>query len=280
MSFYLFRLETIRTTHRRGNIPDDDVISFSVVINQADRGHGAALFQAMTTNSVATTDDRKPDGALAYRAENRLNMSERWETGPFEIAPTDHVGVAYTGTNTSDYGLSGLGTQQQDELEIKILNVVFKKYVGFLLGYGVLDDIAGAFSQAFDRAFKDPVGGLIGYQQQGPCNGPVFAGQRQFRGSDLDHLALGPPAFTLYPGTAYPGTRFTETYTDAANHNTDICGHPAETDVTFAVFRVPFISVKTWARVRFPGAFLNLGLGKLVPPRPSLSVKSLLGVRP
>jgi hypothetical protein len=147
-----------------GNIPDDDVVSFTVIINQVDRGHGSALFQVMNTNTVASTDDITEDGLLAYAARNRLNISDRWEIGPLEIAPIDDVAVVYTGTNTSDSSLSSLGTQKQDELEIKILDIVAKKYVSLLLGAGFGDDIGSAFSEAYELTSPH-----IRTQAQGPA---------------------------------------------------------------------------------------------------------------
>jgi hypothetical protein len=187
-------------------------------------------------------------------------MSGDWQIGPLETAPSDIVDVVYTGTNVSDSGLSSLGTQKQDELEIKILNAVAKKFVGQVAGAGLGEALGSAFSEAFDKAFSDPVGDLIGYKRQGPCNGNVFAAAVPFRGSDLDHLAMSPLTYTYFPGTQYPetrtsefpGIRFTHSYTDQATHDTSVCGGIAETDVTFSVCRLPYISVTTWAHRRFP----------------------------
>ena len=154
-----------------------------------------------------------------------------------------------------------------------------------MLGAGFGDDLGSALSDAFDKAFKDPVGDLIGYHRQGPCNGTVFVGVERFSGTDLDNLVLGPLTYTLYPGTPYPlntfspypGIRFTRTHTDADSHDTEICGHIAETDVTFSIVRLPFISVRTWTGVRFPNAVLSAGLRRLRPQGTSFGVKSLLG---
>jgi hypothetical protein len=288
MSFYLFRLETIGIKKKRGNIPDDDVITFTVMIDQVDRGHGSGFFPALVDNTVAYTYAITGDGLPAYPAKSRLNMSEDWQIGPLETAPSDNIGVIYTGTNTSDSGLSSLGTQKQDELELKILDIVAKKFVGLVAGAGFGDDLGSAFSNAFDKAFKDPVGELIGYQRQGPCNGPVFAGVVPFRGSDLDNLAVAPLTYNYFPGTPYPetrtseypGIRFTNNYTDASTHDTNVCGAVAETDVTFSVCRLPYISVKTWTPRRFSNPSLDTGLRKLGRPDTTISVKSLLGVRP
>ena len=291
MSFYIFRLEKMHVTEKRGNIPDDDVVTFAVIINQLDRGHASGLFYSMVPHTVASTDDRvaPANWMLAYPARNRLNSSELWAVGPLEIIPSDDVAIVYTGTNVSDSNLASLGTQKQDELEIKIADVVFKKFVGLVVaGFGFGDDIASALSEGFNKAFADPVGEFIGYKRQGPCNGPVFVGAERFQGRDLDQLMVAPLTYTLYPDTPYPknvtseypGIRFTHTYTDAASHDTSICGKIAVTDITFSVLRVPSVSLRHWVPVRFPGAYLSAGLRKLGPPAASFSVKSLLGVRP
>ena len=204
------------------------------------------------------------------------------------MAPTDQVVVAYTGTNTSDSALSSLDHQEQDELELKILNKIAKTFVGIAFRAGFGDQLGSAFSDAFNEIFEDPVGDLIGYERQGPCNGPVFTGAIPFRGTDIDHLGVAPLTYTLYPGTArpnivtskYPGIRFARTHTDEASHDTNICGHIAVTDVTFSIFRLPFISLREWLPARFNNPFLNQGLRRLGRPGTVLSIKSLLGVRP
>jgi hypothetical protein len=289
MSFYIFRFEKLFVKHKRGNVPDDDVVTFAVMINQTDRGHATGFFPAMATNTTVTTDDIAPEGWLAFPARNATrNTTASWQVGPLETDPGDDVSLVCTGFNTSDSGLSSLGTQKQDELEIKILNIVAKKFVGLILGAGFGDDIGSALSEAFNDYFEDPIGDLIGYKRQGPCNGPVFVGAERFHGSDLDGLAAAPLWYTLYPGTPYPknvvsefpGTRLTFTYTDEASHDTNVCGHVAETDVTFSICRVPFISLRTWVPRRFPYPDLGKGLRKLGPPDVSFGIKSLLGVKP
>lgn len=289
MSFYIFRFEKLSVKHKRGNVPDDDVVTFAIMINQLDRGHATGCFPAMVANTVVTTDDiAYPEGWLAFPARNATpNTSVLWQVGPLETDPGDDVSVVYTGFNTSDSNLSTLGTQAQDELEIKILNIVAKKFVGLILGAGFGDDIGSALSEAFNEYFEDPIGELIGYKRQGPCNGPVFVGAERFHGSDLDGLMLAPLSYTLYPGTPYPknvvsefpGIRLTFTYTDEASHDTNVCGHIAETDVTFSICRVPFISLRTWVPRRFPYPDLSAGLRRLGPPG-AFSIKSLLGITP
>jgi hypothetical protein len=287
MSFYTFNLEKLVIKHKRGNITDQDVVTFSVFVNQVDRGHGSGTF-VVESNTEASTYDITEDGLVAYPTRNRFNMSDRWVIGPLDIDPTDIVDVVYTGTNTSDSNLSSLPHQEQDELELKIVNFVAKKFVEIVAGAEFGSDVASALSAAFDKAFKDPVGDLIGYERQGPCNGPVFSGVVSFTGSGLDNLPMAPLTRTLYPGTQYPktytssnpGKSFSNTYTDEATHDTEICGHIAETDVWFEVFRVPFISVRRSVTYRFPSHYPGEGLRQYGQPGATVSIKSLLGLRP
>jgi hypothetical protein len=288
MGFYIFRFETVHIRRKRGNVPDDDSITFTVMVNQTDRGHGAGFYPALANGAVANTWDITVDGLPAYPARNCIHMTQDWQIGPLEAAPSDTVNVVYTGTNVSDSGLSSLGTQKQDELEIKILDAVAKKFVGLIAGAGLGEALGSLFSKAFDEAFSDPVGDLIGYKRQGPCNGNVFADAVRFSGSDLDHLAVAPLTYTYFPGTPYPetrtsefpGIRFTRSYTDQATHDTNVCGAIAETDVTFSVCRLPYVSVTTWAHRRFQNQSLKNGLRRFGTPNTTISIKSLLGVRP
>lgn len=293
MSFYEFRFEKFQVFHKRGIINDQDLVTFTVMVNRIDRGHGSVLFPVVTSNSVHSVDDIADTGAQAYPPGNRLNMTKDWTTGPFEIAPNDEVIVIYTGTNTSDSSLSSLPHQEQDELELEILNQIAKKGVALVAGVGLGEELGNLFSQAFREIFENPVGDLIGYSRQGPCNGPVFSDARRFSGNDLDNLnaQLLPytrPDSAFYSGSGSyrnPGVRYTHHYTDEATHDSAICGHFADTDVTFSLFRLPYLSVKDLVSRRFPGRAPSAGLRQLgQPPRfqpgTTISIKSLLGVQP
>jgi len=278
MSFYEFRFEKFHAIHKRGNIPDSDLVTFTVMINQIDRGHGSALFNVVTTNSVQSTDDVSADTPMypAYPARNALNMDVGWTTGPFETAPNDEVVVIYSGTNTSDSSLASLPNQDQDELELKILNAIAKKGVAVVLGAGIGEELGSAFSEAFKEIFEDPIGDLIGYSRQGPCNGPVFSDARRLTGAELDNLNVGPLASDIGP-YRYPGVRFTNHYTDEATHDSDVCGNVAETDVTYSLFRLPYVSVKDLMSRRFGG---RTSLRSIRETESAFSVKRALGISP
>jgi len=276
MGFYLFKLDRVLVRRRRGNIPDSDIVTFHILVNNVDRGHGSGLLPAVANNSTHLLDDRGTDsGDYAYPAKNLLNMTRSWVAGPFEIRPTDGVAVVYSGVNTSDSGLSSLPHQDRDRLQLDILNKVTRIAVGALLGAGLGEVIGRAFSEAFNRYFSDPIGDLIGYAPQGPCNGPIFSDVVHFTGSGLDQSQFVPR-----PSSTFPAVSFTRSYTDEATHNRDICGDIAETDVTFSVFRVPFISLNYWMSSRFPGRAPSAGLRQLGRPGTTISIKSLFGVLP
>jgi hypothetical protein len=242
----------------------------------------------LTTNTVHTTDDISDEtGTTAFPAGNAVNTTINWITGPFAIAPDDDVIVVYTGTNTSDSGLASLGNEEQDDLELEILNSIFKRGVALVSGVALGAEIGALFSDAFKEVFKDPVGDLIGYSRQGPCNGPVFADAIRFSGRQLDDLVVGPipylphnsgtvPGRGNYPN---PGVRYTRHYTDEASHDSEICGHFAETDVTFSISRLPYISVKDLMRRRFPSYYPYIRKGAR-PSGEAFSLKRVLGVLP
>ena len=99
MPFYAFRLDQIKILQTRAKSLDDDVVTFTVFVNNVDRGHQASFFPACSPGAV-------------------LGSRLGWIFGPFELALNDLVAVVYSGTNTSD---SQLNFSQQDQIEVKIL---------------------------------------------------------------------------------------------------------------------------------------------------------------
>lgn len=235
MSFYLFRLDLIDVLHRRGVIPDDDVVTFSILVNQVDRGHGTGLFPDMVAG--------EPIPASAVPVGNRLNIDSSWTIGPLAIDPGDSVHVVYTGTNISDNQLVSLSTKDQDALEIRLLDAVA---AAALTAAATLGAVAAAIASGLS-AIGDPVGKFLGITPQGPCNGPVFSDAVQFSGSGLDNLGLSSPSAGGLPSLA-----FTQTHDDAPTHDTSICGPIAETNITFSVIRQAVISTMTLLEKRFP----------------------------
>src|SRR4029453_14980194 len=116
MSFYMFRLERIHAITIRGRIPDDDIITFTVLVNQLERGRGGAFF--LLSGAGASFSP------FAVPPRNGKNIDREWNIGPFQVAPGDLIRVAYTGTNTSDDHSIALDTEKQDKIEIKILDTI------------------------------------------------------------------------------------------------------------------------------------------------------------
>ncbi len=264
MSFYIFRLHNMLVKHKRGNLPDEDIVTFTILVNQIDRGHGSGLFNGMTASATPVPLSAVPPG-------HAVNMDAGWDAGPFEVDPGDIVHVAYTGTNISDEQLTSLSTKDQDEIEIRILDAVAAAPLAAL---GTVGGVAAAIAGVLAE-IKDPVGTLLGFKAQGPCNGPVFSDAVEFSGSGLDSLKLSPPPTPQ----GDPSISFTRTYTDETTHDTNICGHTAETDVRFMVFRRDVISVRHLLASRFP--FKGPGIRQFgLPGATAISLKSVLGLRP
>jgi hypothetical protein len=262
MSFYTFRLDKISVKHKRGNLPDEDVVTFIILINQVDRGHGTGRFNGMVPN--------EPVPLSAVPPNNRLNIDDGWDVGPLEVSPGDIVHVVYTGTNISDEQIESLNTKTQDEIEIKILNAML---AAGLTALGDAGDVAALITGALNE-IKDPVSSILGFAPQGPCNGPVFSDAVEFSGSGLDSLQMVPPPTPQ----GNPSISFTKTYTDEATHDPNLCGHKAETDITFTVFRRPFISVRHLMADRFQHS--SFGVRRHGNPgATTISLKSVLGLR-
>ena len=260
MSFYLFRLELINVLHRRGVIPDDDIVTFSVLVNQVDRGHGTGLFPAMVAG--------EPIPAKVIPVGNRLNIDSSWTIGPLAIDPGDSLHVIYTGTNISDKQLVSLSTKDQDALEIKLLDAVT---AAALTAAATLGAVAAAVAGGLGL-IGDPVGKLLGVTPQGPCNGLVFSDAVQFSGSGLDNLDL-----IASSPSALPSLSFTQTHDDSATHDTSICGAIAQTEITFSITRQATVSTMSLLAKRFPSR-PGPGLRSLA-GKPEFSLFSLLGLR-
>lgn len=265
MPFYAFKLGKIHVITPRGRIPDNDIVTFSVFVNQVDRGHGSGFIPALGKGSTVPV--------AAVKARNRNgSMSTDWIIGPLEIAPGDLIHMVFSGTNTSD---SQIDLSGQAEIEIKILN----KIVGAAVGA-----VGGPIGSAIGAALSllgDPVGTILGFEPQGPCNGLVFSDTVEFTGTGLDSLAFRPPegenAFVSLPkATEFS---FTRSYTDEKDHNSENCGDIARTEITFSILRVPSISVRFYLN-RFFDADLRQGVRRLAAPGSAVRLRSLVRVRP
>jgi hypothetical protein len=273
LAFYGFRLIRLDCKDQRGKLQDDVLTTFSVFVNQVERGRGAATFPDTATGSTILA------AALGPRTGN--NMSSDWTVGPLELAPNDVITIVYSGQNTSD---SQLSDEQAEQVELKVLDTVVSSVVG-AAGLGAIGSgITGLFG-----LIGDPVGKFLGWSPQGPCNGLIFQDTIQFTGQGIEGLTFGPrgllgmndrgvaAAFPVDRATECP---FTRSYTDQATHDESVCGHIAEYDVTYSVLQVPYASVTVLASdLYFPGTELKKGLRQLAPQHSEVSVRSLLRLR-
>ena len=77
MPFYAFRLDNINVKFQRGKIPDNDLVTFGVFVNQVDRGHGAATFDDLVSGADTP--------AVAVPPNTGWASARRWIISPMEI---------------------------------------------------------------------------------------------------------------------------------------------------------------------------------------------------
>jgi hypothetical protein len=263
MGAFAFRLDSLHHTNIRSRNSDVDLVTFAVLVNQVDRGHGAGTFPAWPGMTTPTHPAGPPNGVAP---DSRSGMAADWTIGPFELEHDDVVHVLYAGVNMSDANLSD---QDAERLELDILNR------GVEVAAGAPGGIVGeVFTQALGF-ISDPVGWLLGWQRQGPCNGLVFSDIVEFTGGSLGQLSYTETSFSLPKTMETKITKFN--YTDAASHNHENCGDIAQTDVSFSVLKVtePF-SVKTWISHAHPHADIRNGLQHLEPNLVGLRLKKVM----
>jgi hypothetical protein len=268
MTFYAFRLDTITVRNPRGKISDNDIVTFSVFVNQIERGRGAGFFPDLRGAGPGF-----PTGtpAAAVTPDIRQGMTADWIIGPLDIAPGDEIHVVYSGTNTSDSQVD-LDAQKMAQVEIKILDSITSAAVGAIGG-----PVGVAVSLALG-IIGDPIGKFLGFAPQGPCNGTVFSDAVDFVGLGLDSLSFQPPAgmHGLHSPPYASEVSFTRSYTDEATHDTTVCGEIAHTDITFSAIQLSAISTRYWSTQLFPGTNVGQGLKQLSSADNTVSMRSLL----
>jgi hypothetical protein len=253
MPYYAFMLDDLNVKFQRGQIPDDDVVTFQVFVNQVVRAQHASTF----TNIVSGTQ---------LPVTRSTGIPADWGAfalGPIWVNDGDGITVVYTGSNVSDSPPDSFAP-----IEIKLLDALVTAVVS-AAGIGLIGAaIGGALG-----AIGDPVGKFLGYKPQGPCNGSIFHDTVNFTGAGLAALPYAPLG-----ASDYRISSFTRPYTDAETHNSDICGHIAETDVSFAVVSLPYISVSEWTMKNNPNnaRFIRNGLRLFMPPGKT-SVREAVG---
>jgi hypothetical protein len=252
MTYFAFRLDRIDVKFQRGKLQDVDLIVFSVLINQVGRGKKSMVANAPSGSQI---------GFAFY--PNYQGRHDDMFIGPFDIKADDSVTVVYFAMNTSNSQLN-FDQDQFDRMEIKLLDIG----ISAIVGAPELGLIGAALGTALG-AIGDPVGKILGFSPEGPCNGLVFSDAIPFSGSNLGSLPFTQEGY-------FKSSAFSRSYTDAATHNSDVCGHIAETDVHFSVLKFDTISVRDMTDIFFSDSrLLKTGIRQFGKQGLPISVRGL-----
>lgn len=276
MGYFTIQLARLDPRSIRSRTTDIDLLTFAVLVAGRDQGHGAALLPVWPGHPM-TADQFNQAAAVNGHPATATWMSQDWTIGPLWIEDGDQVHVVYTATNTSDSQIPTADQEQVNKWIIKLTDIYLSVLVGQFVSALGLSEVAayigGEAGEAVAAFLADPVGILLGYRPPGPCNGTVFAGKRAFTGSSLTAATTTPTTVQRW-GKAVPAwyTDLTETLTDAATHDPEVCGAIAETEITIRVTRIDSWSLSMWT-----GRSLASGLRPMHPAGGSL--KTLYGLR-
>jgi len=244
--FYTFQLTRVHPIELRSNIGGDtDLMTFGVALNKRDQGHGSAvvpMFRNSNIGGKALYDQSVQNGFVSTIKRER--MTKDWTLGPTEIRDGDAVDIVVAGTNTNDSQLPTADQQKMDRLTIDFLNVYYSWLVGNFvstLGLEKVVELIGLGGGAFASYLADPVGRLLGWQAQGPCNGMVFAGTVSLSANDLEALDWTPDPARYAAGPKELSV-VTRSYDDSVDHDTNVCGTIARTEIDVTIRRAP-----TWS---------------------------------
>ncbi|MGI8713196.1 MAG: hypothetical protein ACR2NR_08450 [Solirubrobacteraceae bacterium] len=251
MAFYTFQLERLAAQNIRSRTTDVDLITFGVLVNGRDQGHGSALVP-IWPGTVLNAEEIMPAAAVNGYPHAREHMSANWEIGPLEVSDSDQIAIVYTATNTSDSQIPTADQQAVDAWTIKLVDIYYSYLLGeFASGLGLsavteyFGSLGGKVGGAVAAFLSDPVGTALGVKPQGPCNGTVFADSKSFTGATLGQLPSTPSQETRWNVTIPTAwSELTEHYSDEATHNKDTCGDTAQTDVTIKITRYDHWSLK------------------------------------
>lgn len=265
MPFYGFKLNELHIFTTRGRRSDNDIVTFSVLVNQRERGAAAGLFTALAPGS------RVP--AAAVRASTVRGAASRdFVVGPLEIRPDDLVDIVFTGVRVSDQDVG----DDQAKVTLKILDKLLGATVGAVAGP------VGAVAGAVLGFVSNPAAKILGFEPNGPCDGVVFSDVVSFTGAGLDTLAYGKPAILggfLATLPRAEEARLTRSRTGDLHHDKETCGDVARTDIEIGVIRVPSVSVLSQNKRLFRRN-LRDGLRQMAADPPSAhDLKRLLRVR-
>jgi hypothetical protein len=248
MAFYTFQLASIAAQNIRSRTTDIDLLTFGVLVNGRDQGHGYSVVP-MWPRTVLKAQDIEKAAAINGHPYGKTHMSKDWVIGPLRIEDGDDVSIVYTASNTSDSNLPSAEQREVDEWTVKVLNVYYSMLVGsFVSGLGltaVAEFIGANVSSATAAFFADPVGTILGVEPTGPCNGTVFADAKAFTGASLRQLSSSQSQKTQHGVTLNTASsELKYHYSDEATHDKETCGDTAQTDVTLEVRRYDYWSMR------------------------------------
>ncbi|RIZ70644.1 MAG: hypothetical protein D0530_07165 [Methylococcales bacterium] len=255
---FSFRLNAIHSQNQRGKNADYDVITFQVLKNNQVTGQGGITTVVSSGMTITTAPPPNDLFFPPFKPTYKDRMNDQWIIGPIEIGANDHINVVYSATNIGDPGL-GNDEIKTDKIIEKLLDIYYQALlsevtieVAGTIGavtdiaagiFGASKDVAGNFSDTLKNianAIENPVETFLGEPDNGICNGVVFAGSMSFTGAGLNQLIYSPPSLQHWaPDICRGEHEFSVHLTDASNHNTDKCGHIAETDIFFSVLTFP-----------------------------------------
>lgn len=281
MTFYTFQLSRVEAQNIRSRVTDIDLLTFGILVNGHDKGHGSALVP-MWPGTVLTGNLIEQAAAVNGHPHSRRQMTKDWVVGPVDVLDGDNVSLVYTATNTSDSQLPTADQRAIDEWTIKLLNIYYSILLGeFVSGLGlraVADFIGANLTSAAVAFLADPVGTILGVEPQGPCNGTVFADAKEFTGAALKGLPSTPAQVTLSGQTLRTNSlELKHHYSDEATHDHRTCGDTAQTDVTVKIVRYEHFSLRMFAGLFWSEFGLAGGLRRRVPEGGNL--RELIGAR-
>lgn len=251
--YYTFELSRIHCIQPRSKGASDvDLITFGVLVNQRDQGHGAVIVPVFGGSSMTPAQLMEESRTNGYGTTfSGVHMGPDWMIGPTEVLDGDDVSIVLTGTNTNDSQLPTADQQKIDRLELDALNIYYSWLTGQFvsaLGLAVVSEFVGSViggaGGAVASFFADPVGTLLGYEPKGPCNGLAFGANLSRSSRDLESLDWAPDPYQWATGPVEMAV-ITQTYDDSATHASQNCGATAQTEIDITVRRS-----QTWSMQR------------------------------
>ena len=249
-SFELSRIHCIEPRSRGAN--DIDLITFGVLLNQRDQGHGAVIVPVYRGSSMTPAELMEESRSNGYGTTfSGVHMGRDWMIGPTEVRDGDGVGMLFTGTNTNDSQLPTADQQKMDRMVLDAYNIYYSWLAGeFVSGLGLtvisefVGSTIGGAGSAIASFLADPVGTLLGYEPQGPCNGLAFGDNLSRSSRDLESLEWAPDPYEWATGPVEMAV-MTQSYDDSATHPSKNCGATAHTEIEITVRRS-----QTWSMRR------------------------------